>query len=58
MMKKIVALALALLMLIPSVATFSSCRKEKYTDSLRIGTTALPKNLNPYSSTASSESID
>ena len=57
MMKRILALALALLMLAPAVLCFSSCRKEKYTDSLRIGTTALPKNLNPYSSTASSSTF-
>ena len=38
---------------------FVSCggRQEKYADSMRIGTTALPKNLNPYSSTASSSTF-
>lgn len=37
----------------------ASCtvRQDKYADSLRIGTTALPKNLNPYSSTASSSTF-
>lgn len=35
-----------------------SCgRQDKYADSLRIGTTDLPKNLNPYSSTASSSTF-
>ena len=40
-------------------AALASCtvRQDKYADSLRIGTTALPKNLNPYSSTASSSTF-
>ena len=36
--------------------TFGGCniRQDKYENSLRVGTTALPKNLNPYSSMESS----
>lgn len=56
MMKRALTLILALLMVLP-VFAFSGCRREKYTDSMRIGTTALPKNLNPYSSTASSSTF-
>ncbi len=55
-MKKI----LSVLLLISLVAAmFSACavREDKYVNSLRIGTTALPKNLNPYSSTASSSTF-
>ena len=55
-MKKIVSLILIL----ATVATLlASCgmREDKYANSLRIGTTALPKNLNPYSSTASSSTF-
>ena len=55
-MKRVLTLILALLMVM-SVVTISGCRKEKYEESLRIGTTALPKNLNPYSSTASSSTF-
>lgn len=48
-MKKIIAM-----ILVVSVMTgmFTACnvRQDKYADSLRVGTTELPKNLNPYSS--------
>lgn len=56
MMKRILALLLTLAVL---ATLFASCsgRQDKYADSLRIGTTALPKNLNPYSSTASSSTF-
>lgn len=56
MMKKIISVLLALAVLL---TLFASCggRQDKYADSLRIGTTALPKNLNPYSSTASSSTF-
>ncbi|MBQ9747787.1 MAG: ABC transporter substrate-binding protein [Clostridia bacterium] len=56
MMKRIVSLILVLATL---TLLFASCggRQDKYADSLRIGTTALPKNLNPYSSTASSSTF-
>ncbi len=55
-MKRILSLFLALAVL---TVLFASCggRQEKYADALRIGTTALPKNLNPYSSTASSSTF-
>ena len=48
-MKKTFALVLACAMIL---GAFSGCagRADKYADSLRVGTTALPKNLNPYSS--------
>lgn len=48
-MKKTISAILALLM---TVATLCSCnmREDKYENSLRVGTTELPKNLNPYSS--------
>lgn len=54
-MKRIIALILVAV----SVLSAASCavRQDKYADSLRIGTTALPKNLNPYSSTASSSTF-
>lgn len=40
------------------VLALPSCgRRDKYSDSMRIGTTELPKNLNPYSSTASSSTF-
>lgn len=54
-MKKIVSIVLLislLALMIPSCG-----RTDKYADSLRIGTTELPKNLNPYSSTASSSTF-
>ncbi|MBQ8404777.1 MAG: ABC transporter substrate-binding protein [Clostridia bacterium] len=54
-MKKIVSVLLliaTLLMLLPACG-----RQDKYAQSLRIGTTELPKNLNPYSSTASSSTF-
>ena len=56
MMRRILCACLALAML---GAALVSCtvRQDKYADSLRIGTTALPKNLNPYSSTASSSTF-
>ena len=56
MMKKLVSVLLALAVL---ATLFASCggRQDKYADSFRIGTTALPKNLNPYSSTASSSTF-
>ena len=56
MMKRLLCAILALTML---GAALASCtvRQDKYADSLRIGTTALPKNLNPYSSTASSSTF-
>lgn len=49
MMKKIIALLVAAAM---TVTMFAGCagRQDKYEDSLRVGTTELPKNLNPYSS--------
>lgn len=52
-MKKIISALLAACMM---AAVFSSCavRKDKYENSLRVGTTELPKNLNPYSSTEAS----
>ncbi len=55
MMKKI----LCVLLIVATLATMAvSCgRQDKYEDSFRIGTTALPKNLNPYSSTASSSTF-
>lgn len=48
-MKKKISLILAMILII---STLSGCggRYDKYTDSLRVGTTELPKNLNPYSS--------
>lgn len=48
-MKKIISVILAAFM---TVTIFSSCgvRQDKYESSLRVGTTELPKNLNPYSS--------
>ena len=48
-MKKRISLILAILLI---VSMLSGCggRQDKYTDSLRVGTTELPKNLNPYSS--------
>ncbi len=54
-MKKIISVLLlvsVLVLMIPSCG-----RQDKYADSLRIGTTDLPKNLNPYSSTASSSTF-
>ncbi len=56
MMKKLLALILSFAVL---VTLLTSCggRQDKYADALRIGTTALPKNLNPYSSTASSSTF-
>ena len=47
-MKRIIALSLAVLM---AVSLFTACgRADKYQNSLRVGTTQLPKNLNPYAS--------
>ena len=56
MMKKIISVLLALAVLLTLLASCGG-RQDKYADSLRIGTTALPKNLNPYSSTASSSTF-
>ena len=54
-MKKIISVLLLISLL---VLMIPSCgRQDKYSESLRIGTTALPKNLNPYSSTASSSTF-
>jgi peptide/nickel transport system substrate-binding protein len=54
-MKKIISVLLLVSLL---VLMIPSCgRQDKYADSLRIGTTDLPKNLNPYSSTASSSTF-
>ena len=51
-MKRIIAMILAALML---ASMFAGCgRADKYENSLRVGTTQLPKNLNPYSSMESS----
>ncbi len=48
-MKKRISLTLAVILI---VLMLSGCgaRQDKYEDSLRVGTTQLPKNLNPYSS--------
>lgn len=47
-MKRCIALLLAVLMM---VSLFTACgREDKYQNSLRVGTTQLPKNLNPYAS--------
>ena len=47
-MKKLIALILVVLTV---AAMLASCgREDKYQNSLRVGTTELPKNLNPYSS--------
>ncbi len=56
MMKKLISFLLTLAIL---AAMLLSCggRQDKYADAFRIGTTALPKNLNPYSSTASSSTF-
>ena len=48
-MKKTISLILAIL-LVASMLTGCGGRQDKYTNSLRVGTTELPKNLNPYSS--------
>ncbi len=56
MMKKLLALILSLAVLI-TLLTSCGGRQDKYADAFRIGTTALPKNLNPYSSTASSSTF-
>ena len=48
-MKKTISLILAILLVV-SMLTGCGGRQDKYTDSLRVGTTELPKNLNPYSS--------
>ncbi|MBO5023364.1 MAG: ABC transporter substrate-binding protein [Clostridia bacterium] len=54
-MKKIISVLLFISLLILMVP---SCgRQDKYAESLRVGTTELPKNLNPYSSTASSSTF-
>ncbi len=46
--KKIISAALAVCM---AISLFScAVREDKYENSLRVGTTELPKNLNPYSS--------
>ena len=52
-MKKIISLILASALML---AIFTGCggRQDKYADSLRVGTTQMPKNLNPYSSMESS----
>lgn len=54
-MKKIISVLLFLALLVLMIPACG--RQDKYSDSLRIGTTALPKNLNPYSSTASSSTF-
>ncbi len=56
MMKKFIALFLSLAILVTLLASCGG-RQDKYADAFRIGTTALPKNLNPYSSTASSSTF-
>ncbi len=57
-MKRIISLTLSLLMLFASVFAFAGCGREvKHEGALRIGTTELPKNLNPYSSTAASSTF-
>ena len=48
-MKKTVSLIFAILLVV-SMLTGCGGRQDKYTNSLRVGTTELPKNLNPYSS--------
>ena len=48
-MKKKISLIL-IIALITSMLSACGGREDKYTDSLRVGTTELPKNLNPYSS--------
>ena len=54
-MKKIISVLLLISLIILMIP---SCgREDKYSESLRVGTTALPKNLNPYSSTASSSTF-
>lgn len=54
-MKKFLSILLIAATLLTALA---SCgRADKYADSLRIGATDLPKNLNPYSSTASSSTF-
>ncbi len=55
-MKKIFTLILTVAVLV-TLLTSCSGRQDKYADAFRIGTTALPKNLNPYSSTASSSTF-
>ena len=55
MIKRIVSVLLIIVML--GTMAISCGRKDKYGESLRIGTTQLPKNLNPYSSTASSSTF-
>ena len=52
-MKKIISMIVAISVM---ATTFGGCniRQDKYENSLRVGTTALPKNLNPYSSMESS----
>ena len=45
--KRVISLLLAVML----VLSLCACgRADKYADSLRVGTTALPKNLNPYAS--------
>ena len=47
-MKKLVSACLAAAL---AASTLSGCvRQDKYAESLRVGTTELPKNLNPYAS--------
>ena len=52
-MKKIFSLGLGVVL---ALTLFAGCggRVDKYADALRIGTTAMPKNLNPYASTEAS----
>ena len=51
-MKKLVSACLAAAL---AVSTLTGCvRQDKYAESLRVGTTELPKNLNPYASTEDS----
>ncbi len=56
MMKKLLALVLTFAILVTMLASCGG-RQDKYADAFRIGTTALPKNLNPYSSTAASSTF-
>ena len=47
-MKRLIALTLTVVLL---ASLFAGCgREDKYQNSLRVGTTELPKNLNPYAS--------
>ena len=57
--KRLLCLLLAALMLAGSCMLFVGCgREEKYAGALVIGSSTLPKNLNPYSSTSSTFFVD